>query len=285
MSPLALRSHRVLHKPFELPSSNINFVLDRPPFLCYLGLCFRLPHLGPLPTPIAPVLTGTAPRAVPGSPAASSGSRSRSSLFLMRFLTDPRAPDSVAILFSRRNTGGLRLDARQSAPHKINPLECALTSKHRVLPGFGQNCRRPSPLECAVAKTPPASPLECALTKKWGRGASLPPANHPSTIFCIFFQVPYPLSRLLTHSYENYRGGGAFFPFWNSSKQASRHAVTLLCRKTHGSRASGHHSRVSSSVHLPELQVSHFEFRSRFGSPITNHSSPPTSSIIVSSAP
>ncbi len=40
---------------------------------------------------------------------------------------------------------------------RLSPLECAVTSKHRVLPGFGRNC-------------PPATPLECAVTKKWGEG-------------------------------------------------------------------------------------------------------------------
>ena len=43
------------------------------------------------------------------------------------------------------------------ATPEISSLECALTSKHRVLPGFGRN--RPS-----------VTPLECALTKKGGGG-------------------------------------------------------------------------------------------------------------------
>src|SRR5215471_15894351 len=38
----------------------------------------------------------------------------------------------------------------------LTPLECALTSKHRVLPGFGRN-------------RPPVTSLESALTKRGAR--------------------------------------------------------------------------------------------------------------------
>ena len=51
---------------------------------------------------------------------------------------------------------------------RLTPLECAVPSKHRVLPGFGRNCPSVSPLECAVAKTPRVTPLECAVPKKGG---------------------------------------------------------------------------------------------------------------------
>ena len=69
-----------------------------------------------------------------------------------------------------------------SGPHEspvtihesLSPLECALTSKHRVLPGFGRSCPPASPLESALTKTVSANPLECALTKKVGGGGSRP---------------------------------------------------------------------------------------------------------------
>jgi len=48
------------------------------------------------------------------------------------------------------------------------PLECALTSKHRVLPGFGRSCPSVSSLESAVTEHPSLTPLECALTKSGG---------------------------------------------------------------------------------------------------------------------
>jgi|SRR5437016_3133502 len=50
----------------------------------------------------------------------------------------------------------------------LSPLECAVTGKHRVLPGFGRSCPPVTPLECAVTKSRPLTPLECAVTKKGG---------------------------------------------------------------------------------------------------------------------
>ena len=50
----------------------------------------------------------------------------------------------------------------------VTPLECAVPSKHRVLPGFGRSCPPVTPLECAVTQIGAVSPLECALTKKRG---------------------------------------------------------------------------------------------------------------------
>src|SRR5438045_7103640 len=50
----------------------------------------------------------------------------------------------------------------------LSPLECAVTSKHRVLPGFGRSCPPVTPLECAVTKSRPLTPLEWAVTKKGG---------------------------------------------------------------------------------------------------------------------
>jgi len=59
----------------------------------------------------------------------------------------------------------------------LTPLECAVTSKHRVLPGFGRNCRRITPLECAVTKTRPRNPFRMRSSeKRWGYpGAPLVP--------------------------------------------------------------------------------------------------------------
>ena len=51
----------------------------------------------------------------------------------------------------------------------LSPLECAVPSKHRVLPGFDRNCPSVSPLECAVTQIDAVTSLECALTKKGGR--------------------------------------------------------------------------------------------------------------------
>ncbi len=56
----------------------------------------------------------------------------------------------------------------------ISPLECALTSKHRVLPCFGRNCPRVTPLESALTRRRPVTPLECAVPKKVGGGGSSP---------------------------------------------------------------------------------------------------------------
>src|ERR671922_532932 len=44
---------------------------------------------------------------------------------------------------------------RRSRP--ASPLECALTTKHRVLQGFGRNHPRVSALECALAKAAPGN--------------------------------------------------------------------------------------------------------------------------------
>src|SRR5213075_2870441 len=69
----------------------------------------------------------------------------------------------------------------------VTPLECAVPSKHRVLPGFGRSCPPVTPLECAVTQIGAVSPLECALTKKrgapWGhpkrsQGSAFFPARH-----------------------------------------------------------------------------------------------------------
>src|SRR5437762_1982845 len=51
---------------------------------------------------------------------------------------------------------------------RLSPLECAVTSKHRVLPGFGRSYPPVTSLECAVTQIGAVSPLECALTKKGG---------------------------------------------------------------------------------------------------------------------
>src|SRR5438105_247926 len=50
----------------------------------------------------------------------------------------------------------------------LSPLECAVTSKHRVLPGFGRSCPPVTPLECAVTQIDAVTPLECAVPKKDG---------------------------------------------------------------------------------------------------------------------
>jgi hypothetical protein len=58
-----------------------------------------------------------------------------------------------------------------SSLSELSPLKCAVTSKYRVLPGFGRNCPPVSGLECALTKSTSATPLECALTKKGGGGS------------------------------------------------------------------------------------------------------------------
>jgi hypothetical protein len=50
----------------------------------------------------------------------------------------------------------------------LSSLECALTSKHRVLSGFGRSCPPASPLGCALTQTASVTHLECALTKRGG---------------------------------------------------------------------------------------------------------------------
>src|SRR5207248_7073481 len=73
---------------------------------------------------------------------------------------------------------------------RLTPLECAVPSKHRVLPGFGRNCPSVSPLECAVTQIDAVTPLECAVTKKVGGGGSAP-RDLPISIF------EFPTSRAL----------------------------------------------------------------------------------------
>ena len=51
----------------------------------------------------------------------------------------------------------------------LSPLECAVTSKHRVLPGFGRSCPRVSLLECALTKRGPRNPFRMrTYEKRWG---------------------------------------------------------------------------------------------------------------------
>src|SRR5437762_249971 len=71
--------------------------------------------------------------------------------------------------WGRWNAGHFK-DHLNATPLRISPLECAVTSKHRVLPGFGRSCPPATPLECAVTQIGAVSPLECALTKKVGGG-------------------------------------------------------------------------------------------------------------------
>src|SRR5881398_431667 len=71
---------------------------------------------------------------------------------------------------SSRSTAGHFKDHLNATPLRISPLECAVTSKHGVLPGFGRSCPPVTPLECAVTQIDAVTPLECALTKK-GEGA------------------------------------------------------------------------------------------------------------------
>jgi|SRR5919108_3823194 hypothetical protein len=91
----------------------------------------------------------------------------------------------------------------------LSPLECALTSKHRVLQGFARNCLSATPLECALTETRLATPLECALTKKVGGGVrpifefrissfvfdfdSQPPITSHQSRFCPFCPLLSPL--------------------------------------------------------------------------------------------
>jgi hypothetical protein len=56
---------------------------------------------------------------------------------------------------------------------RLSPLECALTSKHRVLLGFGRSCPPATPLESAFTEIPSVNPLECAFTKKVGGDESV----------------------------------------------------------------------------------------------------------------
>ena len=48
----------------------------------------------------------------------------------------------------------------------ISPLECAFTSHHRVLPGFGRNCLLASPLECALTKRAPLNSFRMRSSEK-----------------------------------------------------------------------------------------------------------------------
>src|SRR5437762_9274483 len=55
----------------------------------------------------------------------------------------------------------------------LSPLECAVTSKHRVLPGFGRSCPPITPLECALTKRSPRNPFRMRTYKKsGGRGVA-----------------------------------------------------------------------------------------------------------------
>jgi len=94
-------------------------------------------------------------------------SSSRNS-FVCHTYETPRGP--IPFRRSQRSSPISPLVTRR---YLVTPLECAVTSKHRVLPGFGRNCPPVTPLECAVTQINAVTPLECALTKKvGGRGMS-----------------------------------------------------------------------------------------------------------------
>ena len=62
-------------------------------------------------------------------------------------------------------------------PHRaqtraVSSLECALASKHRVLPDFGRNWRPASPLECAVTRFDPRKSFRMRTYRKKGGGAA-----------------------------------------------------------------------------------------------------------------
>src|SRR5438045_1133709 len=50
----------------------------------------------------------------------------------------------------------------------LSPLECAVPSKHRVLPGFGRSCPSVTSLECALTKGSPRNPFRMRSYKKSG---------------------------------------------------------------------------------------------------------------------
>lgn len=83
---------------------------------------------------------------------------------------DPRDSAKIRglLLFSLLSAVSCRLSAY------VSPLECALTSKCRVLPVFNRSWPSVTPLECALTGFGVVSPLECALTKKGGGGAAWP---------------------------------------------------------------------------------------------------------------
>ena len=65
------------------------------------------------------------------------------------------------------------------ATSPITPLECALASKHSVLPGFGRSCPSATPLESALTETTSVNPLECAVPKKGGGEGNRPSQRSP----------------------------------------------------------------------------------------------------------
>ena len=68
-----------------------------------------------------------------------------------------------------------------------------------------------------------------------GRGV---PVADPSSIFRTHFQVPYPASPFVRHSYENTGGVGVFFPFWDLSPSLARsHAFLDHLAKSRSSSA------------------------------------------------
>lgn len=155
-------------------------------------------HLDPTPAPIAPapvqnkrggetvLLTAKPPLHAPAGTTLP-GSRSNSNSVEMTFSADSKVPDSHLIPVFRRNAKWalLRLAARP-ATDKINPLECALTRKYRVLPGFGRNCPPITPLQSALTETASVTPLECALTQKPRGEGGLPGQVS-------FYNLPYIL--------------------------------------------------------------------------------------------
>lgn len=71
-------------------------------------------------------------------------------------LATPLLSITSALFGAQRRGGGAKVSfsGLQEATDRepISSLECALTSQHRVLSGFGRNCRPASPLKCAVTK-------------------------------------------------------------------------------------------------------------------------------------
>ena len=96
---------------FELSSSNIDFLLDRPPLLCYLGFCFGVSYLDPLLARIAPLLAAKRTKSIPESaaPLAKSlrGSRSHADDLKMTFLANLTALMPCGILSSHRMPKGI----------------------------------------------------------------------------------------------------------------------------------------------------------------------------------
>src|SRR5690348_3211591 len=118
---------------------------------------------------------------------------------------------------------------------KLSPLECALTSSHRVSPGFGRNWLFASPLECALTRRGSRNSFGMRTYKKRGRGAH----HLPRSILGIFQGRGKERSAML--AIESRRNPSLLFSEteFNSRSAGRRYSrISVQAKETQPGRAS-----------------------------------------------